>query len=436
MGMENIEHHDGNSEVLKSPFSRIYLLPQTEQIINCAMGLKNPIDIDALKKAFSNSIMLNHPRFCSLMVQDHKGVDRWETTNVNIDDHVIIHPNQPTSTENLPEGGDEDQETDHINAYLADISVSTPLSRNKPLWEIHVLSGMKCVVLRVHHALGDGASLMSMLSACFGKKSCDDHKNNVGKDGHAIRKKRSWKEKSVWGLIKTLWYTIVFGLRLLGKVLWVKDTESVISGGNGVELWPRLLVTAKFKLDDFKFVKMAMPSATVNDVLLGLISSGLSKYMEIKSPKAMLQGLQVTGIVVVNLRKNSAFQGMTNVVGVSSSLRSSSWGNKTGLILQPVYCCNGIHPLEHVKIMKTIMDQKKQSFEAHLPYIFLKLFSYCFGPKALTMHLVSYGGNADLQVMVARDIIHDPQFLANCIQESLTEMKNCITQENKQISIC
>ncbi|XP_074286273.1 wax ester synthase/diacylglycerol acyltransferase 4-like isoform X3 [Silene latifolia] len=435
MGMENIEHHDGNSEVLKSPFSRIYLLPQTEQIINCAMGLKNPIDIDALKKAFSNSIMLNHPRFCSLMVQDHKGVDRWETTNVNIDDHVIIHPNQPTSTENLPEGGDEDQETDHINAYLADISVSTPLSRNKPLWEIHVLSGMKCVVLRVHHALGDGASLMSMLSACFGKKSCDDHKNNVGKDGHAIRKKRSWKEKSVWGLIKTLWYTIVFGLRLLGKVLWVKDTESVISGGNGVELWPRLLVTAKFKLDDFKFVKMAMPSA-----------------------------------------------GMTNVVGVSSSLRSSSWGNKTGLILQPVYCCNGIHPLEHVKIMKTIMDQKKQSFEAHLPYIFLKLFSYCFGPKvaswfsnkvlfntsflisnimgpsdvlligdnpvtflrvnisaqphALTMHLVSYGGNADLQVMVARDIIHDPQFLANCIQESLTEMKNCITQENKQISIC
>ncbi|KAH9616690.1 hypothetical protein KSS87_000010 [Heliosperma pusillum] len=356
MSRDNIEHN-GNSEALNSPFSRIYLLPQTEQILNCAMGLKNPIDIDALKKAFSNSIMLKHPRFCSLMVKDRKGVDRWKKTHVNIDDHVIIHP----------EVGEKDQETE-LNAYLADISVSTPLSKNKPLWEIHVLKGMNCVVLRVHHALGDGASLMSMLSACFGKKGVDNnHNNNVSKDdnNHAIKKRmKNWKEKSIWGFIKTLWFTIVFGLRLLGKVLWVKDMESVISGGQGVELWPRVLVTAKFKLDDFKFVKMAIPFATVNDVLLGLISAGLSKYIEVKYPTAMLQALKVTGVVVVNLRKNSAFQ-------------------------------------------------------------------------ALTMHLVSYGGNADLQVMVAKDIIHDPQFLANCFQESLAEMKNYITvnQKKEQISI-
>ena len=62
---------------------------------------------------------------------------------------------------------------------------------------------------------------------------------------------------------------------------------------------------------------------------------------------------------------------------------SSSWGNKTSAIFQPVDYCNGLHPLDHVKRMKAIMDQKKQSYEAHMAYVFGKLILPCLGPKVI-----------------------------------------------------
>ncbi|KAJ8434030.1 hypothetical protein Cgig2_001223 [Carnegiea gigantea] len=425
--------YDGEKS-LKSPFSRVYLCPKTEQIINCAMGLKYPIDVNVLKKAFSNSVMVNHPRFCSLMVRNHVG-EQWRKTQVNIDDHFIII--RPTTTNTATESSHvEDDVQAAVNAYLADVSVSTPLSNDKPLWEVHVLMGLNCIVLRVHHALGDGASLMSMLSACFGKKRDDsvhgvvDERENGGggKKGH--EETRKWKEGGVWGVVKSVWLTLVYAIKLLGRLLWVKDETSVISGGDGVELWPRKLETVKFDLQDFKFIKKAIPNADLSELM---------------RPKTWYG--------------------------------SSSWGNKTGLILQPVHCCQELHPLEHIKKMKATMDQKKQSYEAHIPYIALKVFASCLGPKvaswcahrilcsttmlisnimgptkemviagnpvtymrvnisslpqALTIHMVSYAGKADLQVLVAKDIISDPELLAKCFQDSLLEMKNYIVECNK-----
>lgn len=43
--------------------------------------------------------------------------------------------------------------------------------------------------------------------------------------------------------------------------------------------------------------------------------------------------------------------------------------------------------------------------------------------QALTMHMVSYAGRADMQIMVAKDIIPDPEFLAKCFEDALFEMK-------------
>lgn len=43
--------------------------------------------------------------------------------------------------------------------------------------------------------------------------------------------------------------------------------------------------------------------------------------------------------------------------------------------------------------------------------------------QAITMHMLSYAGRADLQILVAKEIIHDPQFLAKCFEDALLEMK-------------
>jgi len=49
------------------------------------------------------------------------------------------------------------------------------------------------------------------------------------------------------------------------------------------------------------------------------------------------------------------------------------------------------------------------------------------------MYMVSYAGKADLQVMVAKDIISDSQFLIECFKESLLEMKSSIGGGRQQL---
>ncbi|KNA14851.1 hypothetical protein SOVF_103630 [Spinacia oleracea] len=455
-----------DDEAKKSPFGQVFLKlysPNSEAVIHCAMVVRDPIDVESLKNTISNSMMMKHPRFCSLWVRKD---NQWKRTHVNIDDHIIVH--------DTIEDDDNDDEEAAINSFLAEISVCTPLSESKPLWEVHVLTGLKCVVLRVHHSVGDGVSLMSMLSACFGKTTpVSETGNGVDDASHG---KKDGEKHGVWGLVKRKWFTFLLLLfRVLGRVLWlIKDKVSVLSGGHGVEILPRKLVTAKFLMEDFKSIKQAIPKATINDVLLGIISSGFSKYLSIKSSNAVQQAFQLTAIIAVNLRKDFIIQDISDLMITGSRSRSelSGWGNKTMVVFLPINCCNGLHPLEHVRAMKAAMDKKKQSFEAHLMYRISNFVVSCFGPKvgswccrrlegsttlvisnirgpseeivigdnpvtnikvnvsstsqAIMMHMVSYAGQVNLQVIVAKDIIPDPELLVKCFQDSFLEMKSFI----------
>lgn len=40
------------------------------------------------------------------------------------------------------------------------------------------------------------------------------------------------------------------------------------------------------------------------------------------------------------------------------------------------------------------------------------------------MHMVSYAGMANMQILVAKEIIPDPRFLAKCFEDVLLDMKN------------
>lgn len=48
--------------------------------------------------------------------------------------------------------------------------------------------------------------------------------------------------------------------------------------------------------------------------------------------------------------------------------------------------------------------------------------------QAITMHMVSYSGKADMQILVAKDLIHDPENLAKCFEDALLEMKQASVQ--------
>lgn len=143
-----------------TPAGRLFIQPEMDQVINCAVSVDDSIDVDAVKLEISNSILVKHPRFSSIMVKDSCGRERWRKVEVNVDEHFIIRRESLITDD--PSISDEDA----VNDYLADLSVSTPLSLSKPLWEFHLLLAHKYAVLRLHHSLGDGISLMSMFLSC------------------------------------------------------------------------------------------------------------------------------------------------------------------------------------------------------------------------------------------------------------------------------
>lgn len=51
--------------------------------------------------------------------------------------------------------------------------------------------------------------------------------------------------------------------------------------------------------------------------------------------------------------------------------------------------------------------------------------------QAITMHMVSYAGRADMQIQVAKDVIPDPHVLSKCFKDALLEMKEAAEPASK-----
>ncbi|KAL6270441.1 hypothetical protein ACE6H2_027352 [Prunus campanulata] len=93
---------DDCAEQPLSSLGRLYPHPRWNLIIHCAIGFKNPIDIDAIKSRLKTSLLLSHPRFSSLVVRDSHGVEHWpKETHIDLDRHIIILHN-PVSTASQP----------------------------------------------------------------------------------------------------------------------------------------------------------------------------------------------------------------------------------------------------------------------------------------------------------------------------------------------
>ncbi|MBA0682979.1 hypothetical protein Goari_024660, partial [Gossypium aridum] len=194
-----------------SPAGRLFIDPKTDVVIHCIAISKNPIDLDVAKTALKSSVLVQHPRFCSLLVRDENGFEHWRRTELDIDRHFIVINNRLNKPgkfvgEHETQGFDDDEGDGDgdgeaaVNQYVADLSVSSPLSMDKPLWELHLLKAHKCVVFRIHHALGDGFSLMSMLMAGSGKVDVPAAVPPIKTEGTKSGKRRDW----FW-LLSLLW---------------------------------------------------------------------------------------------------------------------------------------------------------------------------------------------------------------------------------------
>ncbi|KAK4851189.1 hypothetical protein QYF36_013075 [Acer negundo] len=154
-----------------------------------------------------------------------------------------------------------------------------PMDFSKPLWELHLLNvksseAVATEVFRIHHSLGDGASLISLLLACTRKTldpdalpSVPEHK---GKDSNGGGRGFWWFFMAIWWAIRLIWNTIMDLLVFVAKLLFLKDTKNPLNGesaGVDHEHDPKRIVHRNVSLDDIKsFLKKKPSSVKKHDI--------------------------------------------------------------------------------------------------------------------------------------------------------------------------
>ena len=184
---------------------------------------------------------------------------RWVRTTVNLDDHFIFPRLDPAATSANPDRAVED--------YVSSLS-TLPMDHSRPLWEFHILDfptseATAAVAIRMHHSLGDGVSLISLLMACT-RSAADPARlpalpPSSGAGGPYARPRGvlpllAW----VWSLVVLAWNTVVDVARFVATSWFLRDTRTPFMGAPGVEFRRRRFLNCTLSLDDVKFVKSAM----------------------------------------------------------------------------------------------------------------------------------------------------------------------------------
>ncbi|KAJ6762172.1 O-ACYLTRANSFERASE WSD1-LIKE [Salix koriyanagi] len=150
-----------------SPMARKFHEPESNVYIIIVIGFQTQINPDVVKANLVDTF-LKQPRFSCLQVADEKngGQLKWVRTEVDLDNHVKV----PSPDLNQVESADM-----YVEDYVSNLS-RTKISMSIPMWDLHILNirtskAESVGILRVHHSIGDGVSLMSLFMSCSRKVS-------------------------------------------------------------------------------------------------------------------------------------------------------------------------------------------------------------------------------------------------------------------------
>ncbi|RZC49440.1 hypothetical protein C5167_017861 [Papaver somniferum] len=334
-----------------SPTGEYYSSSSLSVSILGVLEFEIPIDDSLTKSLLKNVFIPIHRRFSSLLVTGKNGEKHWKKVTVNLDDHIKV----PVLQEGLPvEYYDE-----YFNEYLSKMAMER-LPQSRPLWEIHLFkyptrNAAGILVFKLHHALGDGYSLMGALFSClqrsdnpslplsFPKIRPDDHMNK--------------KTKNVLEILSLLKNTITDFTWSLWKSNMLEDQASPIrSAKEDVDFRPVSISTVTFSLDQIKEIKAKL-GATINDVMVGIIFYGIRLYME-----------------------------TTN----KDSGNARAWGNSFAFFHVSIPDAPNVDtsdPLEFVFEAKKMITKKKNSLGVYLTGKLLELMRKLRGPEETSKYI-------------------------------------------------
>ncbi|KAF8766206.1 hypothetical protein HU200_007712 [Digitaria exilis] len=373
------------------------------------IGIATPVNLP-VARAGIESQLARYPRFRSIQVKDGSGNPRWVPTTVNLDHHIIYPKLDAAAVARDPDKAVED--------YVATLS-TLPMDESRPLWEFHVLDfptseAAATTAIRVHHSLGDGMSLLTLLMACT-RSAADPARLPAMPPPPTTRTGAIWERPRpplsagamaflawAWSFVVLAWHTVVDVVSFFATILFLRDPHTLFKRVNHGARQRKRLVHRGLSLDDVKFVKNAMNCACVN-----MIESG--KESDVK------------------------------------------WGNELGFIILPFHI--GLHddPLQYVRKAKKIVDRKKSSLEVvftHLSAeVILKIFGlkveFCghpvvfiapsgYGPpEALTVNFQSYVNAMMVNLAVDEAQFPDSHDLLDDFVESLNLIRGAASSLGK-----
>ncbi|KAL0916048.1 hypothetical protein M5K25_013530 [Dendrobium thyrsiflorum] len=323
---------------------------------------------------------------------------RWVPTKVNLDEHVFLADPGP---EAAAAAGDPTVGDLYVENYITSLS-SSPLDFSRPLWDLHLLairtSEAACVaVFRLSHSIGDGISHMSLLHACTHRTSDPESLPSLPK----TRRRPAFVAASfgrliflrwIWTFLIYAWNTIVEVILLISTAIYLKDTKTLIMAKEGVEYRPKRIVHCTLCLDDIIAIKNTI-GCTINDVLVGVTSAALSRYLSRSYGGFLPKDLRIRTSLIVNIRQISGINDLADMMKEGSEAK---WGNRIGafLLRLPVIKCED--PLDYVRNGAAITDKKKKSLAAIFTYKSFLLISKCLGTKVATAFFYRIASNTTL----------------------------------------
>ena len=271
-------------------------------VIECLMFLDGPLDRERFERVVRTRLLEVYPVFSRRPVpgRGRGRRARWrDVPELDLAQHV--------REVRLDPPGDDAALQDYVSGFLG-----TPLPRDRPLWEMHLVDGLEegsALYVRLHHALADGIALTQVLLSLTDETSEGDRDGTHAPAAphHALadvvqaarrvapevpqllrpaRVARSVREAVRLGLS---------GAAALRKLLLTRNPATGLAGSAGthkIAVWSEPIA-----LNVVKDIARGA-GATVNDVLVAALAGALEQYQLAHDGRSV----DIPTMIPVNLR--------------------------------------------------------------------------------------------------------------------------------------
>ena len=343
--------------------------------------LEPAITLEALRERITDKL-LKYERFRQKVVQDAMGASWVADEGFDIARHVL--------TEKLPRKRSESERL-ALQRRAGELA-NTALDHAHPLWQFHLIEryeGGSALVARIHHCIGDGISLISVMLSITDGGNDPPKRQPRGKRRAEPEGEADWLADSVLKpltdiTVKAIGMTgggaakamemlsnpqlgsmdlLRTGGKVLGDVaamaMMPDDSPTRLKGkpmGQKIVAWGEPI-----PLDAVKAIGKAL-NCSVNDVLLACVAGAIGHYLRDQGDDP--SGQEIRAMVPVNLRPlDKAWQ----------------LGNRFGLA--PLVLPIGIeNPIERVYAVRARMSELKGSYQPLLAFAVLAVAGLMIKP--------------------------------------------------------